>query len=164
MADLTPRQRAGLGIGAGAGVAGAVIAAVVAVLGNFEGLRTHAYKDSVGVSTVCYGETAGVKMGDTYTVIQCKEMLAKSLTKYIDAVKRCVKVPMPLHRQVAIISFTYNVGGGTMCKSGVVRELNKGNVQRACDNLLLYNRGGGRVLKGLTIRRQAERVLCLRSD
>lgn len=152
-------------VGAGVGVAGAVIAATVAILGNFEGLRTKPYLDVVGVRTVCYGETQNIKKNQ-YTVLECKEMLAASLTKYIEAVRRCTSkaAPMPLHRQVAMISFTYNIGTGGFCKSRVARELNMGNVQRACDALLLYNRGRGRVIKGLVTRRRIERELCLRSD
>ena len=64
---------------------------------RFEGLRTTAYPDpATGREpwTVCYGETAGVKRGDTYTVAQCKAMLARSLEGYALKLEGCVTRPM----------------------------------------------------------------------
>ena len=51
------------------------ITIAVAAVGGFEGLRTVAYKDPVGIPTACFGETLGVEMGQEYTVEQCREMV-----------------------------------------------------------------------------------------
>jgi lysozyme len=59
-----------------------VVALAVALVGAWEGLRTKAYRDAVGVPTVCYGETRGVRMGDRYTVEQCKVMLGDGLVDF----------------------------------------------------------------------------------
>ena len=143
-----------------------VVAIALPLVANYEGFFGHKYKDSVGVDTICYGATAAdhVDMSRTYTKAECQKMLANDLPKYEAQVERCIHVPMPPHRNAAILSFTYNVGGGALCKSSVARYLNAGQVQRGCDALLLYNRGGGRVIAGLTNRRRSERVLCLRND
>ena len=45
----------------------AVGAAAIALVAGWEGLRTKAYLDAVKVPTVCFGETRGVKLGDSYT-------------------------------------------------------------------------------------------------
>lgn len=58
-------KKAGIGLT----VAGSL---AIGVIGGYEGLRTRAYPDMVGVPTVCFGETRGVKLGDVYTVEQCK--------------------------------------------------------------------------------------------
>ena len=42
-----------------------------------EGLRTVAYKDPVGIPTACFGETQGVRLGQTYTVEECRQMLGQ---------------------------------------------------------------------------------------
>jgi lysozyme len=137
------------------------------IVAGFEGLYTHAYKDSVGVTTICYGVTnydRPVKMGDTATVAQCKEMLAEDLPRYKKMVDKCIRVSMPPYRTASMVSFVYNVGQGNLCKSSVARKLNAGDVQGGCDALLLWDKAGGRTLKGLTNRRVAERKFCLRSD
>ena len=68
---------------------------------------------------------------------------------------------MPMRRQVAMVSFAYNVGVGAYCGSSVARLLNAGQTRAACDALLKWNKAGGVVFPGLTRRRQAERELCL---
>lgn len=140
------------------------------VISAFEGFYGHVYRDSVGVPTICYGATAAdhVDLTKTYTKVQCQQMLLGDIPKYDAQAQKCLKpdvyASLPPHRHAAIVSFVYNVGGGAFCKSAVARDLNAGNVQGACNALLLYNHGGGRVIAGLTNRRRAERVLCLRSD
>lgn len=148
------------------GAAGALTAVgilCVAVVAKHEGLRTAAYRDPVGIPTVCFGETRGVKMGDKYTVAQCKDMLGKRLMEFEDGVERCIKNPaaIPDKSWVVFISFAYNVGTGAFCKSSVARKANAGDLRGACDALLAWTKAGGRTLKGLVTRRQQERKLCL---
>lgn len=143
------------------------IAIAVTMLVGFEGLVTTGYHDKIdpkGVNTVCYGHIEDVKIGDKYTLQGCKDMLAEDLPRYDAMVTKCVHVPMPPHRHAAILSFTYNVGGGALCKSTVARELNAGHVKAGCDALLRYDRANGKVLQGLKNRRVAERAACLRED
>lgn len=137
------------------------LALLIKVVGDFEGVRLAAYLDPVGVPTVCYGETAGVKLGDRYTLQQCKDMLAKSLEKYIAGIEHCVKVPLPEKRWVALVSFAYNLGVKGACKSSVVRLINAGQTRSGCNALLEYKYAMGLPLPGLLKRRQAERALCL---
>jgi lysozyme len=145
------------------------IALALTLVAGWEGLYTHAYRDPIGVVTICYGVTSAdrpVRMGDTYSKEECEKFLEKDLDRYNAQARRCIpKIDeFPPHRHAAIVSFVYNVGEGNLCKSSVARYLNQGDVQRGCDALLLWNRAGGRVLPGLTNRRQAERTLCLRVD
>ena len=142
-------------------------AIAVTLIAGFEGLYTYAYKDIVGVTTVCYGVTNAdrpVKMGDHYTKEECQQMLLEDLPKYDSCVLKAIHVPMPDHRHAAIDSFTFNVGCAALAKSSVARKLNAGDVKGGCDALLLYNKAGGRVVKGLVNRREAERKECLRND
>lgn len=162
----TPAPRAP--VGAPPAKAAWIAIAMVAVAG-FEGLYTKAYKDPVGVVTICYGVTNAdrpVHMGDKYTPAECKKFLEEDLPKYYAMVRKCIpKIDsFPPHRQAALVSFTYNVGQGNLCKSSVARKLNAGDVRGGCDALLLWNKAGGRELRGLTNRRVAERKECLRSD
>lgn len=144
---------------------GGVVAAMAATLiGGFEGLRQNAYPDPATKGppwTVCFGETKGVQPGDRYTVAQCKAMLEDSLQEYAAGIDRCVTVPLPDKRYVALISFAYNVGTGAACNSSVVKLINVGATKAGCDALLKWNRAAGIPFPGLTRRRQKEREFCL---
>lgn len=144
------------------GSAAALLA--IAVVGGFEGLRLNAYRDVVGVPTICYGETRGVKMGDKATKAECDDMLLNGLQEFEAAVLRCTPsiAKAPNERLVAAVSLAYNIGQGAYCKSTVARRFNAGDVRGACDAFLMWNKAGGVVWPGLTRRRQAERELCLK--
>lgn len=140
---------------------GAVVGLLVALVGAFEGVRLTAYRDVVGVLTVCYGHTEGVKPNDRYTLDECKAMLKKDLEVYARGIEQCVKAPLPEKRYVALVSFAYNVGVNAACKSSVVRLINAGKTREGCDALLLWDKAAGIRFPGLTKRRQMERALCL---
>lgn len=143
----------------------AIVATTCAgLVGGFEGLRLVAYPDPATKGppwTVCYGETAGVKPGDRYTVEQCRTMLVESLEKYALAVERCVVRPMPDTTYISFVSLTYNIGEGAFCRSSVARLYNDGDHRGACDAMLRFNRAAGVVFPGLTRRREREREWCL---
>ena len=110
----------------------AAAALAVALIGGWEGLRTKAYRDVVGVPTVCYGETKGVKMGDSYTPAECKAMLVKSLEGYEKQMEAALVAPekLPDEVYVSFLSLTYNIGGGAFKKSSVARYANAGRRSR----------------------------------
>jgi lysozyme len=154
-------------VGKPAGLTAAVIALALTSITAFEGFRSVAVHDPIdpkGVNTVCYGYIDNVKVGDRYTKAQCEEMLKRDIPRYDAMVKKAIKVDMPPHRHAAILSFTYNVGGGALAKSSVARHLNNGDVRKGCDALLLYVYANGVKLRGLENRRKKEREWCLRSD
>lgn len=136
--------------------------AAISAVGTFEGLRTSAYRDSVGVPTVCFGETRGVKMGDQYTPEQCKTMLGDGLVEFEQGMRRCLKNPdgLPDGPYVAFLSLSYNIGTGAFCGSSVAREANAGDIPAACSDILAWDKAGGRVLQGLVNRRNEERDIC----
>jgi lysozyme len=160
-------RRSGRTATAAGAVTAAFLAAAVPFIGQWEGLRTTAYQDIVGVWTVCYGETRGVRPGDSYTKAQCDEMLEREVIAFHRALTACApSLPeQPIGVQVALVSWAYNVGTGPRgaCGSTLVRLLNGGDVKAACEQLPRWNRGGGRVIQGLTNRRVNEREICLAS-
>lgn len=143
---------------------GALMAAAIALVGAWEGLRTVAYKDIVGIPTVCFGETRGVKIGDRYTVEECKTMLGEGLVEFETNMRRCLKAPdsLPAEPYVAFLSLSYNIGSRAFCGSTVARRANAGDIKGACNAILMWNKAGGRVVKGLQNRRAEEREICLR--
>jgi len=143
----------------------ATVAATLAmpVTAHYEGLRVKAYLDPIKIPTICFGETENVKLGDTKTVQECKDMLTMRLGYFAYQVDQIVTVPMSPETHASLASFTYNCGVECFKKSSIARLANSGKMREACDFLLKYNRAGGKVLNGLVKRREAERKLCLQS-
>jgi lysozyme len=143
------------------------VMATVVCLTLWEGFAPTGHHDPIdpkGVNTVCFGHIEDVRIGDHYTKIQCQAMLAQDLPRYEKMVENAIHVPMPGYRHAAIVSFTYNVGGGALKKSSVARYINAGEPNKGCDALLLYDRANKRVVPGLENRRKAERKMCLNNN
>jgi GH24 family phage-related lysozyme (muramidase) len=144
-----------------------VIAASIAV--PAEGLRTTAYKDPAGITTICYGSTAGVKMGDRKTLDQCMALLSNEMAFAVRIVDRC-HPNLPVGALAAFADAAYNIGPKIACdadKSTAARLLYAGDIQGACNQLPRWNKAkvmGVMVpLPGLTTRRAREQEICLRS-
>jgi lysozyme len=72
---------------------GSTIAALgVAVIGAHKGLKLKAYKDVVGIPTVCYGETRGIRMGMKFSKTECDAMLIKGLDEFGARIEQCAPV------------------------------------------------------------------------
>ena len=140
--------------------AGAVAIATVTV-SYFEGRKNHAYLDVVGVPTICDGITQGVKLGQYKNDAECDQLLQKELKASFNTVETYVKVPLTETRKAALASFVYNVGAGAFARSTLLRKLNAGDTQGACDELRRWVFAGGKKWQGLINRREVERWLCL---
>ncbi|WP_243698782.1 lysozyme [Paracoccus alkanivorans] len=118
----------------------AILAAAAAFVGPWEGERTEAYLDSVAsppVWTVCYGETRGVKAGNRYSSAECSAMLMEALDEFRDRLITCIpSLPQqPEGVQVALVSWSYNVGTGAACSSMLAKRANSGRWRDACNEL-----------------------------
>lgn len=128
----------------------------IALIKSFEGCRLQAYRDSVGVLTIGYGHTGDVKEGQVISQGFAEELLKEDLTRFERNVTRYTPFEMNQNQFDALVSFAFNCGAGNLKK--LVSGRNKDQVAR---KILEYNKAGGRVLAGLTRRRQAERALFL---
>lgn len=135
----------------------AVALAVDKLIKPWEGLRLTAYKDIVGVWTICYGETEGVKAGMRKTAAECETMLTKRVTKdyylpLVDGVSGFAKAPVSV--QASLTSGAYNFGVGAARKSTAARWITAGNYRAACEAQTAFNKAGGKVVNGLVKRRE----------
>lgn len=134
----------------------------VELIARFEGCRLEAYKCPAGAWTIGYGHTAGVKEGDTLpSQDAAKALLKEDLKKYGNYVNDYVKkgiISFPLNQQQfdALTSFCYNCGNGNL-----QRLVSGRDAATVAEKMLLYNKGGGKVLPGLVRRREEERTLFL---
>lgn len=131
---------------------------------SFEGLRLQAYQDAVGVWTIGYGATRGVKPGMTITEAEAERLLKEDVNRFEEAVNSAVKVPINDNQFSALVSFSYNVGSGALRGSTLLKLLNRGDYSGAANQFPLWNKAGGQALAGLTRRRKAEQALFLSQD
>jgi lysozyme len=147
------------------GIAGLVLSAsaFVTILLS-EGYSDKTYIPVPGdVPTIGFGTTEGVRDGDTITPPKAVEKAFRDVTKFEGAIKKCVRVPLYQYEYDAYVSFAYNVGPTAFCSSTLVKKLNAGDYEGACNELSRWVYAGGKKLKGLENRREAERKLCLGS-
>ncbi|HDX9359000.1 TPA: lysozyme [Escherichia coli] len=138
----------------------------IALIKQFEGCKLTAYQDSVGVWTIGYGWTQTVDgkpihAGMTIKQETAERLLKTGLVSYESDVSRLVKVGLAQGQFDALVSFTYNLGARSLSTSTLLRKLNAGDYAGAADEFLRWNKAGGKVLNGLTRRREAERALFL---
>ncbi|HAS0881964.1 TPA: lysozyme [Enterobacter roggenkampii] len=138
----------------------------IALIKQFEGCKLTAYQDSVGVWTIGYGWTQHVdgkpiRAGMTIKQETAERLLKTGLVSYESDVSRLVKVGLTQGQFDALVSFTYNLGARSLSTSTLLRKLNAGDYAGAADEFLHWNKAGGKVLNGLTRRREAERALFL---
>ena len=138
----------------------------IALIKQFEGCKLTAYQDSVGVWTIGYGWTQPVdgkpiRAGMTIKQETAERLLKTGLVSYESDVSRLVKVGMTQGQFDALVSFTYNLGARSLSTSTLLRKLNAGDYTGAAAEFMSWNKAGGKALKGLTRRREAERTLFL---
>ena len=126
-----------------------------------EGYEGSAYQDIVGIWTIGFGTTEGVRPNQTITPVTALQRKLTDVQKFEGALKQCVTVPLSQNEYDAYISLAYNIGSGAFCNSTLVRLLNQGQYDMACQQILRWNRAGGQVVQGLVNRRQAEYKLCI---
>lgn len=132
---------------------------------SFEGFHLTAYKCPAGVWTIGYGHTgkvdgkaigAGMKITET----KATELLKADMQKFETAVKNCALTFEPNENQFsALVSFAFNCGAGNL--KTLVKDRSP---EVIAEKILLYNKAGGVVLKGLVRRRKAEQELFLKES
>ncbi|MGA7588848.1 MAG: lysozyme [Rouxiella badensis] len=138
---------------------------VIALLGGSEGIegqKSTPYRDVGGVWTVCSGITGpDVIPGKYYSDKECEELLVKHLAPVKKAVDAAVKVPVDNYTRAALYSFAYNVGISAFQHSSLLRNLNAGDTQQACDGLRKWVYVNKQRNRGLINRREIDRQVCL---
>lgn len=141
----------------------------VDLIKHFEGLRLTPYLCSAGVPTIGYGSTfyedgRKVSLQDPpITKERAEELLKFTLDRIFipSALRLCPVLIAEDNKLGAVVSFVYNLGAGRLQSSTLRRKINAELWEEAADQFLVWNKGGGKVLKGLDLRRKAERALFL---
>jgi len=130
---------------------------------SFEGFRSAPYLDAVNVPTIGYGAThygngIKVKMSDKAITEKEAEALLKSmLEQYEGYVNKVLKREVNQNQFNALVSFTYNLGGGALAKSTLIKKVNLNPCDTSIRNeFMKWVKAGGKTLRGLVRRREAE--------
>lgn len=147
----------------GAGVAAALTlgAGGFGLIKSWEGRENVAYRDVVGVWTICYGSTGphvtpGLRASNT----QCDQMLRADVVRFERAVQRC-SAPAVLNQNQydALVSFTYNVGERAYCNSTLSAKVRANDFAGASGQFTRWSYAGGTFYRGLYNRRLSEKTL-----
>ena len=127
---------------------------------SFEGLRLQAYRDCAGVLTIGYGHTGpDVHEGQCITQQQAELLLQQDMAAAIRCVRHAVQVPISQNQFDALVDFCYNVGGGNLVNSTLLRYVNGSQFDEAAAQFGAWVHAGGAVAEGLVRRRAAEAAL-----
>jgi len=129
---------------------------------HFEGCKLTAYVCSAGHNTIGYGNTfyengIKVKPGDKITQQRAEELLDVILIKFVQQTNEVIKSSVNQNQRDALTDFAYNCGLGNLKSSTLLKKVNADpNDKTIREEFMRWNKGGGKVLNGLTRRREAE--------
>lgn len=142
------------------------VAIAAALCRRFEGFIGHPYLCPAGVPTIGYGAThyldgRAVRLTDPPLSREAAErLLLRQIERiYLPAVLRLCPGVSDAPRLAALIDFTFNLGAGQLRASTLRRRVNAGEWHAVPGELRRWVRGGGRILRGLVLRREAEASL-----
>ena len=123
---------------------------------KFEGCKLTAYKCPAGIWTIGYGHTRNVHKGEVITQQQADELLKQDLLVY-EAGINVMKLNINQNQYDSLVSFAFNLGLGALQKSTLLKRIKVNpNDPKIKDEFLRWSYAGGKQLKGLLLRRQAE--------
>jgi lysozyme len=134
---------------------------------RFEGFKSKPYLCPANVPTIGYGSTYyanGTKVTLNDPPMSQKEAYGLLMVElehtYLPGVVRSCPILLTDEKKCnAIVDFCYNLGTGRLQTSTLKRKINAQDWEGAKEQLMLWNKGGGKVLAGLTKRRVAECAL-----
>lgn len=123
---------------------------------RFEGRMYMAYQDGGGVWTIGVGHTKGIKKGMVATGAQIDAWFAEDSAEAVAGVNKSVTATMTQNQFDAMVSLAFNIGVTALSGSTLVRKFNAGDIAGAALQFVRWNQDNGKVILGLTRRRQAE--------
>jgi lysozyme len=132
---------------------------------RFEGLSLKPYLCPAKIPSIGYGNTyyedgTKVTMDDKPITAERAEKLLKLIVdKFAIGVEKVLKVPLEQNQFDAVVSFAYNVGLGNLKSSTLLKKINDGKFLEASKEFGRWNKADGKILDGLTKRREAERQM-----
>ena len=151
---------------------------VLKMIKHHEGVRQKPYRCpaklwTIGVGHVLYPRQGALKIDErdaypleerdnrTFSMEEVDDILRDDLNRFERGVERYCPVKLTQGQFDALVSFSFNVGLGTLQRSTLRQKVIRGDMEGAAEEFLKYTLAGGKVLKGLVTRRNDERALFL---
>ena len=138
----------------------------IKLIKHHEGVRSRPYRCPAGLWTVGVGHLIGdgKSLPESWTRLFTKEeidgILKRDLRRFeLGVHKMLPNLPLRQHEFDALVSFCFNLGLGCFQRSTIRQALLRGDKKAAMESLLKYCRAGGKILRGLQIRRMDEKAL-----
>ena len=138
----------------------------IALIKHHEGVRSRPYRCPARLWTVGVGHLIGDgkllpdSYNRTFTQEEIDEILKSDLRRFeLGVHKMLPNVSLRQHEFDALVSFCFNLGLGCFQRSTLRQALLRGDKKAAMESLVKYCRAGGKILRGLQIRRLDERAL-----
>jgi lysozyme len=134
----------------------------LALIKHYEGFYSKPYRCPAGLWTVGYGHLINdgrnlpVDCNRVFSIGEINALLIADLKRFERGVALYCPVQLTQNQFDALVSFSFNLGLGTLQRSTVRQKINRGDFKGAAKVLLQYNKAGGKVLKGLDLRRKDE--------
>jgi lysozyme len=132
---------------------------------GFEGLKLKPYLCSARIPTIGYGNTYYSNgkhvtlLDEAITQVQAFEMFKEIADRFALAVNRQLKKTVTQNQFNSLVSFAYNVGTGAFISSTLLKKVNSNpNDPSIKTEFLKWNKAGGKIVNGLTIRRNQEQI------
>ena len=153
-----------------------VSAKAVKMIQHHEGVRQKPYRCpaklwTVGVGHVLYPEQGKLKIDErdgfalkiedfrVFSMEEVDAILRTDLDRFERGVEKFCPVPLTQGQFDALVSFSFNVGLGTLQRSTLRQKVLRGDMEGASEELLKYCMAGGKVLRGLLNRRKDEQAV-----
>ena len=138
----------------------------IALIKHFEGVRNRPYRDCIGLWTVGVGHLIGDgkllpdSWNRTFSEEEIDALLRTDLRRFeLGVSKMLPNVPLRQCEFDAILSATFNMGNGWLQRSSMRQALLRNDKRQAMESLMKCCKAGGKVIKGLELRRLAEKKL-----
>ncbi len=138
----------------------------IKLIKHHEGVRNRPYRCPAGLWTVGVGHLIGdgKSLPESWNRLFTKEeidgILKRDLRRFELGVRKMLpNVSLRQHEFDALVSFCFNLGLGCFQRSTIRQALLRGDKKAAMESLVKYCRAGGKILRGLQIRRLDERAL-----
>ncbi len=137
----------------------------IELIKKWEGFRTKAYKDPVGIWTIGYGTIRypsgkTVQSGDVISEHNAENYLLEHIEDHIlGQMHGLLRAKVNENQYSALVSFTYNLGIGNLKRSTLLKKINNQDFFGAAREFDKWVNAGGKKLKGLVRRRADERKL-----
>ena len=138
----------------------------IKLIKHHEGVRNRPYRCPAGLWTVGVGHLIGdgKSLPESWNRLFTKEeidgILKRDLRRFeLGVHKMLPNMPLRQSEFDALVSFCFNLGLGCFQRSTIRQALLRGDKKAAMESLLKYCRAGGKILRGLQIRRMDEKAL-----